>query len=48
MPDNAWIVELVVLVVVLEAGVGRRKVTSLRLARPAVVSGAIVVPYGAW
>jgi hypothetical protein len=45
MPASAWIINLVVLGVVLEADLGRRKITWYRLARPVIVAGAIVVYY---
>ena len=45
MPASVWIINLVVLGVVLEADLGRRKITVRRLARPVVVAGAIVIYY---
>jgi hypothetical protein len=45
MPASVWIINLVVLGVVLEADLGRRKITWFRLARPVVVAGAIIIYY---
>ena len=45
MPASVWIINLVVLGVVLEADLGRRKITWFRLARPLVVAGIIIVYY---
>jgi hypothetical protein len=45
MSSSVWIINLVVLGVVLEADVGRRKITWFRLARPVIVAGAIVIYY---
>jgi hypothetical protein len=45
MPASVWIINLVVLGVVLEADLGRRKITWFRLARPLLVAGAIIVYY---
>jgi len=45
MSSSVWIINLVVLGVVLEADLGRRKITWPRLARPVVVAGAIVIYY---
>ena len=45
MPASVWIINLVVLGVVLEADLGRRKITWFRLARPVIVAGAIVIYY---
>jgi hypothetical protein len=45
MSASVWIINLVVLGVVLEADLGRRKITWFRLARPVVVAGAIIVYY---
>ena len=45
MSSSVWIINLVVLGVVLEADLGRRKITWLRLARPLVVAGIIIIYY---
>ena len=45
MSSSVWIINLVVLGVVLEADLGRRKITWPRLARPVIVAGAIVIYY---
>jgi hypothetical protein len=45
MSSSVWIINLVGLGVVLEADLGRRKVTWPRLARPVIVAGAIVIYY---
>ena len=45
MSASVWIINLVVLGVVLEADLGRRKITWFRLARPVIVAGAIVIYY---
>ena len=45
MSPSVWIINLVVLGVVLEADLGRRKITWPRLARPVIVAGAIVIYY---
>jgi hypothetical protein len=45
MSSSVWIINLVVLSVVLEADLGRRKITWSRLARPVLVAGAIVIYY---
>jgi hypothetical protein len=45
MPASVWIINFVVLGVVLEADLGRRKITWFRLARPIVVAGAIIAYY---
>jgi hypothetical protein len=42
---SVWIINLVVLGVVLQSDLGRRKITWVRLARPVVVAGAIVAYY---
>jgi hypothetical protein len=45
MPASVWIINLVVLGVVLEADLGRRKITWFRLARPLLVAGGIIAYY---
>jgi hypothetical protein len=45
MPASAWVINLVVLTVVLEADLGTRKITWLRLARPVVLAGVIISFY---
>lgn len=45
MPASVWIINFVVLGVVLEADLGRRRITWFRLARPVLVGGAIVGYY---
>jgi uncharacterized transporter YbjL len=45
MSASVWVINLVVLGVVLEADLGRRKITWFRLARPVVVAGVIVIYY---
>jgi hypothetical protein len=45
MSSSVWIINLVVLGVVLQADLGRRKITWSRLARPVLVAGGIVVYY---
>jgi hypothetical protein len=45
MPASVWIINLVVLTAVLEADLGRRKITWFRLARPVVLAGIIISFY---
>ena len=45
MPASVWIINLVVLTVVLEADLGSRRITWVRLIRPVVVAGAIIAYY---
>ena len=45
MSASVWIINLVVLGVVLEADLGRRKITWFRLTRPVLVAGAIIIYY---
>ena len=45
MPASVWIINLVVLTAVLEADLGRRRITWFRLARPLVLAGAIIAFY---
>lgn len=45
MPVSVWIINAVVLGIVLESDLGRRKITFFRLIRPIIVGGAIVGYY---
>jgi hypothetical protein len=45
MPASVWIINLVVLTAVLEADLGRRRITWFRLARPLVLAGVIISFY---
>ena len=45
MPASAWIINLVVLGVVLETDLGRRRITWFRLARPLLAAGAVIAYY---
>jgi len=45
MPANIWILNLVVLGVLLEADLGRRKITWFRVLRPLITAGAFVGTY---
>ena len=45
MPASVWIINLVVLTAVLEADLGRRRITWFRLARPLVLAGVIIAFY---
>jgi hypothetical protein len=42
VPASVWIINLVVLTAVLEADLGRRRITWFRLARPLVLAGVII------
>jgi hypothetical protein len=42
MPASVWIINLVVLVAVLEADLGHRKITLFRLIRPVLLAAAVV------
>ena len=45
MPASVWIINLVVLGVVLETDLGRRRITWFRLARPLLAAGAVIAYY---
>jgi hypothetical protein len=45
VPASVWIINLVVLTVVMEADLGTRKITWMRLARPVVLGGVIISFY---
>jgi hypothetical protein len=45
MPASVWIINLVVLTAVLEADLGRRRITWFRLARPVLLAGVIIAFY---
>ena len=45
MPANVWIINLAVLTAVLEADLGRRRITWFRLARPLLLAGVIISFY---
>jgi len=45
VPASVWIINLVVLTAVLEADLGRRRITWFRLARPLVLAGVIIAFY---
>jgi hypothetical protein len=45
VPASVWIINLVVLTAVLEADLGRRRITWFRLARPLALAGVIIAFY---
>jgi hypothetical protein len=45
LPASVWIINLVVLTAVLEADLGRRRITWFRLARPLLLAGVIIAFY---
>jgi hypothetical protein len=45
VPASVWIINLVVLIAVLEADLGRRRITWFRLARPLLLAGVIIAFY---
>jgi hypothetical protein len=45
MPASVWIINLIVLTAVLEADLGRRRITWFRLARPLALAGVIIAFY---
>jgi hypothetical protein len=45
MPANVWLLNLIVLAVLLEADLGRRKIGWFRLLRPLITAGAVVAVF---